>query len=218
MPRLRVKYCGIMSVTDALAAADAGADAVGMILHANARRQIDVTTAAAIVVVLPPYVTPVGLFVDAPAATVLSIASSVGINMVQFHGNEKPKDVGEIKTLRVIKALKVDARIEETLGEWREAYAAGTISNLIGLLLDGASGGGTGEANDFGRIHDLQRRGLLTGLPPIIIAGGLTPENIASVVQLLRPFAVDTSSGIEAEYGKKSPQKMNAFFDAARSA
>lgn len=218
MPRLRVKYCGIMSVSDALAAAEAGADAVGMILHANARRKINAPAAAAIVAALPPYVTAVGLFVDAPTDIVLSIADSVRLDMVQLHGNEQPRHVGELKTFRVVKALKIDAGIENTLGEWREAYAAGTIPNLVGLLLDGASGGGTGEENDFSRIHDLQQRGFLNALPPLIVAGGLTPTNVADVVKRLRPFAVDTSSGIEAEDGKKSPAKMQAFFAAARSA
>ena len=218
MPRLRVKYCGIMSVPDALAAADAGADAIGMILHANARRKIDVASAAAIVAALPPYVTAVGLFVDAPSDTILSIAESARLNTVQLHGNEQPKDVAEIPSIRVVKALKVDALIENTLGEWREAYTAGKVPNLVGLLLDGANGGGTGEANDFGRILELQQRGLLAGLPPIIIAGGLTPENVAGVAKLLRPFAVDTSSGIESDYGKKSAVKMRAFLAAAQSA
>ncbi|HEX8323220.1 MAG TPA: phosphoribosylanthranilate isomerase [Tepidisphaeraceae bacterium] len=211
MSRTRVKFCGMMSPADARAAADAGADAIGMVLHADARRRIDDTTAAAILAVLPPYVAAVGLFVDAPAELVLNTARTLGLATVQLHGDESPADVAALQPLRVVKALRVDTAFEATLDQWRAAVERDALPNLAGLLLDGPAGGGKGIATDFERIRQLQDRGAFTGLPPILIAGGLTPDNVGPVVERLRPFAVDTSSGIESEFGRKSSEKMRAF-------
>jgi phosphoribosylanthranilate isomerase len=117
---------------------------------------------------------------------------------------------------KVIKAIKCDARtIRPTLQEWRAAYQAGELPNLAALLLEAptAAAGGTGEANDFALIRMLQCEGAFDGLPGIIVAGGLRPESVASVVRGLRPYAVDVSSGIEETFGRKSPALIRRFVD-----
>lgn len=206
----------MMRPADARAAADAGADAIGMILHANARRKIDIPTASAIVAALPPYVTPVGVFVDAPPQLIKQMAQAVGLTTVQLHGAETIDDVAACAPLRVIKAIKVDpGSIRVMLDDWRDAAARGRCPNLIAILLETpviGQSGGTGKANDFPLIRTLIDEGAFEGLPPIVVSGGLQPENVGAVVELLRPFAVDVSSGIEGEtLGKKSVDKMRAF-------
>lgn len=218
MPRLRVKFCGIMSVSDARAAADAGADAIGLIVHAQSRRKISADVGREIVAALPPYVTPVGLFVNAGADAVLEAAGEIGLKVVQFHGDETPADVAAVRRLQVIKVFAVDDQIESRLPQWREACRSGQLPNLSGILLDGAGGGGTGVENDFARIAKLQQDGQLDGLPPLILAGGLHPDNVAAAVKLVRPYAVDLSSGIEEAFGRKSVRKMNAFIQNATTA
>ena len=218
MSRTRVKFCGVMRPADARAAVDAGADAVGMILHADARRLIDPHTAAAIVSVLPPYVSPVGVFVDAPVDRVRSLVRFANLAHAQLHGDETPDMVEELGDVRVVKVLKMNASFDALLATWRDAYYAGRLRNLAGLLIDGAGGGGTGEANDFASIGQKMADGDFDGMPPLTIAGGLRPENVGAVVADLRPYAVDTSSGIEAIFGEKSVEKMRAFIAAATAA
>ncbi|MGN6625374.1 MAG: phosphoribosylanthranilate isomerase [Tepidisphaeraceae bacterium] len=211
---MRTKLCGMMTPDDARQAADSGADAVGMVLHANARRKIELDIAAAIINALPPYVAPVGVMVDAPPTTALYLAHTLGLNTVQFHGQESPADIAAVAPLRVIKVIRVDDQITARLAEWRSILASGRCGNLVALLLEtpvAGHAGGTGVANDFDRIERLTNDGAFAGLPPVVISGGLTPGNVGEVVRRLKPYAVDVSSGIEAEFGKKSADKMAAF-------
>ncbi len=204
-----------MSLPDAQAAADAGADAIGMILHANAKRLISVDLAGQIARAMPPYVTPVGVFVDLVPARVIEIARQVGLSTVQFHGNETLADIQSAAPLKIIKAIRVDrATIRPVLAEWRDAYQSGKCDNLIGILLESAvkgASGGTGVENDFDLIDELQQSGAFAGLPPIILSGGLTPDNVGAQVTRLRPYGVDVSSGIESTFGIKSVEKMTRF-------
>jgi len=133
---------------------------------------------------------------------------------VQFHGNESPADIAAVAPLRVIKVIRVDDQITARLAEWRSILVSGRCGNLVALLLEtpvAGHAGGTGVANDFDRIEQLTKAGAFAGLPPVVISGGLTPDNVGDVVRRLRPYAVDVSSGIEAEFGKKSAEKMAAF-------
>jgi phosphoribosylanthranilate isomerase len=217
MQRTRIKICGITRPDDAACAACAGADAIGMVLHAPVKRRITVEQAEKILAVLPPFVTPVGLFVDCPTAEILRIATRLGISHVQLHGHESPKDVAAIAPLRVVKAVRVGANVESELKSWRTP-----ISNLIGLILETAGtaqAGGTGVANDWAAIKRLQAAGNFNELPPLIAAGGLNPDNVADVVREIRPWAVDVSSGVEAGVvGEKSPEEIIAFVRAVRQA
>ena len=215
MGRTRIKFCGICRPEDASAAAAAGADAIGLVLSPAAGRVVSVDQARAILAVLPPFVTPVGLFVDQPADEVIDTAGRLGLRTVQLHGAERPDTVASLGSLSVVKAIRSTAKdLNAALLPWRRV-------RLAGLLLETAGGpepGGTGVANDWAGLLAARTAGLLEGLPPLIAAGGLTVETVAGVVRQLRPFAVDVSSGIESERRVKSPQKMAAFVAAVRAA
>ena len=212
--RTRIKFCGVTRPQDAAAAAAAGADAIGMVFYRRSGRCVTVDQAWAIVAAVPPFVTPVGLFVDAPATEVIDVASRVGLGTVQLHGDEPPDVVAALPGLRVIKALKGHrASLPALLDRWRGVPVAA-------LLLDTAEGsepGGTGIANDWAGLLAIRQAGGFDGLPPLIVAGGLTVESVGGVVRQLRPFAVDVSSGIEQARGIKSIEKMTAFAKAVRS-
>jgi phosphoribosylanthranilate isomerase len=204
----------MMRVEDARAAVQCGADAVGMVLHANTPRRIGLDVARQIIAVLPPFVTPIGLFVDAPAERVVEVADELHLNHVQLHGHESPDFVAALGALRVIKMIRVTRDgLSDALAPWRKN------NSLAAILLETGStaqAGGTGVENDWDTIEAGQAAGMFEGLPPIIAAGGLRPDNVARVIQRLRPYAVDVSSGIEATRGVKSVEKMQLFADNVR--
>jgi phosphoribosylanthranilate isomerase len=214
--RTRIKFCGIMRVEDAVLAAELGADAIGMLLHANSKRRISRQLAKEILAVLPPFVTPVGLFVDAPPALIRETVDELGLRHVQLHGQEQPRIVEQLPGRVIVKAIHISrGQIEQALAPWRN------VPQVRGLLLETANPsqpGGTGIENDWSAIREHQQRGGFEGMPPIIAAGGLRPETVAEVIRSLRPFAVDVSSGIESEPGVKSKQKMTDFIAAVRDA
>jgi phosphoribosylanthranilate isomerase len=213
--RTRIKFCGITSVEDALLAAECGADAIGMVFHPPAKRNISLELAAEIVRALPPFVTPVGLFVDADANRILHIAGKLGLSTVQFHGHERPELVNDVSPLRVLKAIRVDDAIESTLAMWRQSRPV----NLAGLVLETAGiAGGSGAENDWPRVAALKAKGAFDGLPPLIAAGGLRPATVTGVIRQIHPAAVDVSSGIEETPGRKSKTLMVTFAEAVRTA
>ncbi len=215
MRRTRVKFCGIRTPADALAAAAAGADAVGLVFHPPAARAVSVDVGAEIVAALPPFVTPVGLFVDRSAAEILDVAGRLGLTTVQLHGDESPAVVARLGRLRLVKAVRATAGgVAAAVAPWRSV-------GLAGLLLETPAGpatGGTGVANDWVGLADARRGGAFDGLPPLVAAGGLTPESVGGVVRCLQPFAVDVSSGIEQVRGVKDAARMAAFVAAVRAA
>jgi phosphoribosylanthranilate isomerase len=221
VPRTRVKICGVMRPQDAIAAARAGVDAIGVVFYPQAKRCIAVELAREILHALPAFVTPVALFVDQDVEEMKGLASSLGIRHIQLHGHESPATVAALRDFTVLKALRA-ARdtLAAELTFWREATESLDLANLQGFVLEtpDAAPGGTGVENDWEAIAKLQRTGAFERLPTLIAAGGLTPHNVASVVQRLRPYAVDVSSGVESSFGQKSPQKINAFIDAATGA
>lgn len=220
MSRTRIKICGVARVEDARAAARAGADAIGMVLHAPSARNVPLERARQILGALPAFVTPVGLFVDAPTRVILDTADELRLRHVQLHGHESPGQIAELRGLTVLKAFRVRAdSMELDLSIWRNAHAALDLQNLQGLVLETsgtAQAGGTGVENDWATILRHLEAGHFEGLPPIIAAGGLRPDNVAAVVRDLRPWAVDVSSGVEAVPGHKSPEKIDAFIRAVR--
>jgi phosphoribosylanthranilate isomerase len=217
MHRTRVKICGITRVEDALAAARHGADAIGIVMHRHAKRYVPMATARQIVGALPPFVTPVALFVDAPTQEILDTARDLSVRHVQLHGHEMPDEIAPLLPLRVIKAVRVTRMgLKEDLLRWR-----GAAPNLTGIVLETPSardGGGTGVPNDWDFIESATQAGDFTGLPNIIAAGGLTPETVADVVRRIQPWAVDVSSGVESSIGIKSEEKIAAFCRAVREA
>jgi phosphoribosylanthranilate isomerase len=218
--RTRIKFCGMTRPEDALAGARAGCDAIGLVFYKPVARYVTPAAASAILEVLPPFVTPVALFVDAPLEEVVEIASSLRLRHIQLHGNESPEYVAALRGFSVIKAIRLgggDAGAE--VGRWRKAIDRLHLNHLKALLLETsgtAAPGGSGVANDWGAIARLRETGAFEGLPPLIAAGGLTPENVGSVVRDLNCWAVDVSSGVEREKGKKSPELMRAFVRAVR--
>jgi phosphoribosylanthranilate isomerase len=208
----RVKICGITRIEDALAAAAAGADAIGLVFHAPSPRRVTREEAAAIVAALPPFITTVALFVDPAEAEVPAVLDRVRPDLLQFHGDEPP-DFCRRFGLPYLKALRVRPGVDLL------QYAA-HYSDARGLLLDAYSHqahGGTGHSFDW----DLIPAGLPT---PIILAGGLNPDNVAQAIGQVRPWAVDVSSGVEAAPGGTSPRrvkdaaKIAAFIEEVRNA
>lgn len=204
--RTRIKICGITRVEDGLATASAGADAIGLVFHGASPRNVAVEQAAAICAALRPFVTTVGLFVDAAAATVYDTLQKVPLDLLQFHGDESAEYCRGFSR-PYIKAIRMADGVDLQL-------AAAEYSDARGLLLDAyhkGVPGGTGETFDWARIPD--------GLPlPVILAGGLEPENVAEAVRSVHPFAVDVSSGVEAEKGIKDAAKIIAFIRGVNSA
>jgi len=216
MARTRIKICGITRVDDALAAAEFGADAIGIVRHPGSPRCVDDETAANIVDAIPAFVTAVLLFMDAPVAQVKQPADAFGVGTIQLHGAETPVDVTDLQPLRVVKCLRADGeRIRFDLTQWRRVAPR----NLAGILLESPGQvGGSGVSNDWELIRQLRDEHYLDPPgPPIVVAGGLTPENVAAIVRELRPWAVDVSSGVEESKGVKSREKMRDFIQAVRS-
>ncbi|MBF0294692.1 MAG: phosphoribosylanthranilate isomerase [Magnetococcales bacterium] len=201
----RVKICGITSIEDAMAAVAAGADALGFVFHARSKRYIPPRRAMKIVGRLPPFITSIGLFVNASREEIGKVVAECCLDAIQLHGDEAP---GECRGLpgRVIKAIRV-AGPEDLLGVDRYPVSA--------ILLDAkceSHYGGTGRTFDWNLLEGLQ-------CPlPLILAGGLDPDNVAMAVRQVRPYAVDVSSGVESAPGIKDHERMALFVRRVRQA
>lgn len=201
----KVKICGITSVDDALMAVDAGADALGLVFFEKSPRFVPVEAAARIIAKLPPFVQVVGLFVNADLELVNRTADHCGLDIVQLHGEESPEYCSLVRR-RVMKAFRV--RGPESLAPLSEYRVAA-------YLLDAYSPhayGGTGEMFDWDCAVAAKEQGR------IVLAGGLTPDNIAEAVAKVRPYGVDVSSGVESSPGKKDPEKVRRFIQQAKNA
>jgi phosphoribosylanthranilate isomerase len=201
-----VKICGITNVGDARVAANARADAVGLVF-AESPRRVGVEEARAISIALPENILRVGVFVDEEPAEVLRISRGVGLDLAQLHGDETPEAVTAIRQggVKVMKALRVggDAVSIEALDE----YEADLI--LLDAYSDKARGG-TGERFDWGVAKSLR------GRDNIVVSGGLGPENVREAVALFEPYGVDASSSLEDEPGRKNGERVRRFVLAAR--
>ena len=221
MHRTRVKICGITRPEDARAAAEAGADGIGLIFHPPAPRCLTIERARDILATLPAFVTPVGVFVNVSPEQVTQTATDLGLRHVQLNGNEPPDVVRALSRFAVIRAVRVERdHFGDTLSAWRSAVTDLRLTNLKGLVLETpgtGKAGGTGVPNDWETVRQHQRTGSFDGLP-VIAAGGLTPETVGRVVRDIRPWAVDVSSGVEDEPGRKSVHKLAAFIQAVKDA
>jgi phosphoribosylanthranilate isomerase len=197
--RTRVKICGITRPEDGQAAARAGADAVGLVFYDRSSRFVDLERARAVCAVLPPFVSVVGLFVNPTREDVTAVLAALPVALLQFHGNESVRDC-EGFDRPYIKAIPMRPDTDPLQVMDRYPGAAGFL--LDAYHPDVHGGGGT--AFDWIRWpHGVGR--------PLILAGGLTPENVATAVASTRPYAVDVSSGVELSGGIKSTEKMEAF-------
>ncbi len=200
---VKIKICGLTNLEDALAAVDYGADALGFVFYKGSPRYINPSQAKEIIKQLPPFITTVGVFVDETPDYIEEIVRHVSLDIVQLHGHEPPENC--ILSKRVIKAIRVKELSDlEPLKKYR-------VSAFLLDTYTPESLGGTGQifnwdiavtAKQFGRV---------------ILAGGLNPDNIERAIRWVRPYAVDVSSGIEEEKGKKDLRKMRLFIERARS-
>jgi phosphoribosylanthranilate isomerase len=208
-----------MRPEDALAAAEAGADAIGMVFYSKAKRCIDLATAQEIVRSLPPFVTPVGLFVNAELREIRSTAEALHLTYLQLNGTETPELVAQLNDYVVLKSICADrATMVDQVLQWKSARQQ-QLRHLKGFVLETphtGHAGGSGVPNDWAMISEFARDGLFDGGPALIAAGGLNPDNVAVVVRSLRPWAVDVSSGVEETFGRKSAAKMEAFVNAVQ--
>ncbi|KPW59025.1 N-anthranilate isomerase [Pseudomonas syringae pv. broussonetiae] len=202
MSAVRSKICGITRIEDALAAAEAGADAIGLVFYPKSPRAVTVLQARAIIAALPPFITTVGLFVNASRCELNETLDAVALDMLQFHGDETPDECdGYYRPY--IKALRVKAGDDI-------AQVCRTYRNARGVLLDTyveGVPGGTGETFDWALIPDDLDK-------PVILAGGLTSANVAQAIAQVRPYAVDVSGGVEKSKGIKDREKILAFMSA----
>ena len=193
-----VKICGITRLEDAIAAVEAGAGAIGFIFWPKSPRFIDPHRARRIAAALPPFVTTVGVFVNQPIDHVNGVASLVRLGAVQLHGDETP-DVADAVTPSVIKAITPE---HGDLRVWPDRV------RLLLDVHDPAARGGTGRTVDWGAAADIASG------RPILLAGGLTPDNVADAIARVRPFGIDVSSGVERAPGIKDHQRLRALFEA----
>jgi phosphoribosylanthranilate isomerase len=200
---VKVKICGITSLDDALHACACGADALGFVFYEKSPRCIAPETAGAIIRELPPFVTPVGLFVNEEPQRIRAIADVCGLDVIQLHGDEDPADC-DFSPRRVVKALRV--RDAASLARHNDF----TVS---ALLLDAwvpGAYGGTGATFNWELAAAIARQ------RSVILAGGLTAENVAAAVRAVGPYAVDVSSGVECAPGRKDHEQVAAFIAAAK--
>jgi phosphoribosylanthranilate isomerase len=203
---LRVKICGITNLADALDAVEAGADALGFMFYDRSKRWVTADTVAKITSELPPFVLRVGVFVDPSPKTVREVADTCGLTALQFHGSEPPHFCLQF-SLPVIKAIRLADKSSLSQLEQYQVSALLLDSAIAGQL------GGTGEKGDWKLAREARKPGRR-----IILAGGLTPDNVADAVREVRPYGVDVSSGVEAVPGRKDSHKVAAFIRAARAA
>jgi len=195
----RVKICGITRVQDALAAADSGADAIGLVFYERSPRHVSIAQAAHLAGALPPFVTVVGLFVNAEAAFVREVLASVPLDLLQFHGDETQEFCAQFGK-PYLKAIRVKAGVDllQCASDFRSAKGL-----LLDAHVDGVPGG-TGTSFDWTLIPKR--------LPlPVILSGGLAAGNVAAAIKQVRPYAADVSSGVEASKGIKDAVKIAAF-------
>lgn len=204
--RTRVKICGITRVEDALTAVAHGCDAIGLVFYGPSPRNVDIQGAAEIVAALPPFVSSVGLFVDAMPGEINTVLAEVQLDLLQFHGEESP-DACRLYGLPYMKAVRVrdDTNLLQYATQYQDARAL-----LLDAFLPGVAGG-TGHVFDWSLIPQQ--------FPvPVVLAGGLTPDNVAGAIRQVRPYAVDVSGGVEESKGIKSAAKIAAFMQGVQNA
>jgi phosphoribosylanthranilate isomerase len=204
---MKIKICGITNTEDADIAIEAGADALGFVLYRKSPRFVESAVVKAIVSGLPPFVLPIGVFVNEEPEKVRAIMDDCGLTLAQLHGDESALYCQQLGR-PALKALRLKDR-----GTFLALAEFQGRANVRGFLIDTFSDqayGGTGKTVDWTLAHEVARS------TPIILAGGLTPANVADAITHVRPYGVDVSSGVEQRPGKKDPDKVKAFIQVAR--
>ncbi len=207
--RIRAKICGITRVQDAQAAVDAGADAIGLVFFPPSPRYVEIEQAKTLVAHIPAYVQVVGLFVDASLQDIETVLKHVALDVIQFHGNESPEQCQAIATSlhrRWYKAIQVKADMD-VIAEIKRYQQVGASAVLLDAWHPELKGG-TGQVFDWSKFPKLDI--------PLILAGGLTPDNIEQAIEVTHPYAVDVSGGVEAAKGIKDPQLIQKFMQGVQ--
>ncbi|MEX0901739.1 MAG: phosphoribosylanthranilate isomerase [Pseudohongiellaceae bacterium] len=207
MSRTRVKICGITNSRDAACAVAAGADALGLNFHAASPRRLSFEEARSITAGLPAFITAIGLFVDPKASEVEAAVAATGLTCLQFHGDEAPVFCASFG-LPYIKAIRVRTGVEQSRNI---IELAAVHQHAVAILLDSyhpVIAGGTGQQFDW-RIAAEAAKSIKQ---PLILAGGLNAENVSDAIRMVRPYAVDVSSGVETKPGQKDPEILASFF------
>ena len=203
---VKVKICGITNLDDAMAAADFGADALGFVFFKNSPRYLSPANAKKIIKKLPPFISAAGVFVNEDKNTISQTVSQTGIDIIQLHG-EEPPNACKLSEHLVIKAIRVKSIDNlEIISKYKDKVSAFLLDTYTPEIF-----GGTGQIFNWDIAAEAKKFGR------VILAGGLTPENIEKAVRLVHPYAVDVSSGVEAEKGKKDHLKMKLFIERAKS-
>ena len=204
MSHIRIKICGITRPEDAITAAYAGADAIGLVFYHDSKRAVSIVDANAIIRELPPFVTRVGLFVDATREFINSVLGEVNLDLLQFHGQENQEAcTGYSKPFIKAKKMKEAVELQEQIKKYDKS---------IGILLDtyiSGIAGGSGQTFNWDLVPDDIKK-------PIILAGGLNPDNVYDAIKRVEPYAVDVSGGVESEPGIKDKDKIIRFIQKVR--
>lgn len=225
----RVKICGITTVEDAIVVAEAGADAVGLNFYPGSKRYVPVPQALMIAGALRKAVVRVGVFVNAETDEVCETFDRVGLDLVQLHGDEPPDFLRQLGGRPVVKAFRLGQEdiyfnlgrqdlytVGRYLGECRDMKCMPRMT-LVDANVEGAYGG-TGQVTDWEAVKTYQPARVEDPIPPLVLAGGLTPDNVAEAIRTVRPAAVDTASGVESSPGHKDRALVERFVQSARQA
>lgn len=200
----KIKICGITNLNDALLALDLGADALGFIFYRNSKRYISSEDASRIISKLPPFAKTVGVFVNQTVEELKFIKNEIGFDIFQLHGDEGP-DYCRALGNTVIKAMRVKDRINQ------DNVDSFPVNAVLFDAYSSAGFGGTGKSFDWGMLKDI------TSSKSVILSGGLTPENVAQAIDIVNPYGVDVSTGVEDYPGKKNAAKLKEFIKAVRN-
>jgi phosphoribosylanthranilate isomerase len=213
----QIKICGITNPHDALAVANAGADAVGLNFYPPSPRHVSHDVAKRIAAVIPAGIVKVGLFVNAPAADVCRLYDELHLDLIQLHGDEPPEYLAQLGSRPIMRVFRVaPGQLAPAIDYLARCRTLSVMPRmvLIDSLVAGEFGG-TGKAADWSAAREYLAP---PGLPPLVLAGGLTPANVAQAILAVHPAAVDVATGVESAPGHKDPAALNAFVRAAREA
>ena len=211
-----IKICGITNLDDAQAAAHAGADALGLNFYPRSKRHISAELARDIIAAIPAGIVKVGLFVNSSAGDVCRLFDELGLDLIQLHGDEPPDFLPQLGHRPVMRAFRVGLDGLRPVIEYLHRCTELNVSPVLTLLDSAVQGayGGTGQTLDWNLAQQYVAQ---PNLPPLVLAGGLTPGNVAEAIRTVRPAAVDVASGVESRPGRKDPAMVEAFVQAARA-
>ncbi len=211
----QIKICGVRSIEDAVVAIDAGADAIGLNFADHSPRHVELTVAEQIAATIGDRATKVGVFVNATVERIRQIAERADLDLIQLHGDEPPEFCAELSGLRIMRAFRFRGGDTRPIWDFLDACAEHPPQAVLIDAFQPGKYGGTGEVVDWQAVTQISAQ---LQRSSVVLAGGLTPRNVARAIEIARPAAVDTASGVELVAGEKDAQLVRAFVNAARRA